>query len=662
MRQTELSGGLRLSERQAEVATGLLTSGHALDLVLGVAGSGKTSTLSAVRAGFEAAGYTVLGAATSGQAAKALGEGAGVSSSTVASLTWRLEHRRLALSPRHVLVLDEGAMTADADVGKLLAAVEASGSKLVAVGDFRQLGAVGPGGALEALAARHPGHVWTLTDNLRQRDPAERLALDHLRAGNLPAAVNWYVAQRRVHPARNSAHAMLEMIRAWAYDVAGGRDALLVAYHRDAVDMLNRAAREVWEKLGQLSGPELEAPGGRRYRAGDRVITLSPGPQGAWVNSQRAVVKSVDLDGSSLVAVTPEGTELHMGPKDIGADQLGYSFALTAHRAQGTTVDATYALADGGGRELAYVAMSRARHESHVHVVAPNPAEAAQRVAWAWGHERRQRWVLDQDRRRQLANLYIERQDLRASVPPDRSADLGQARRQLASAEQDAADLRAGTGRWAYSPGGRAAGALHQAEAEHQRAAQALAGDLGPWARHKARRQLREASSRLDNARQQWDRAGQPYADQLETIRDQLATKAAQLEEAQRAHDSFLSEHPELPTPPGPARSCHRGSARAGSPPALGAHPPTRASSPPRTCLRKLTVGSASTFELFHHGLRRPSDGGRGSLRARGAQLPGAGGASPMLPAALARRSSRITSPSAVLAAGEAEPSLARAA
>ncbi len=104
--QTELSGGLRLSERQAEVATALLTSGHAMDLVLGVAGSGKTSTLSAVRAGFEAAGYTVLGTATSGQAAKALGEGAGVSSSTVASLTWRLERRRLALSPRHVLVLD----------------------------------------------------------------------------------------------------------------------------------------------------------------------------------------------------------------------------------------------------------------------------------------------------------------------------------------------------------------------------------------------------------------------------------------------------------------------------------------------------------------------------------------------------------------------------
>ena len=50
-----------------------MTSGHSVDLVIGVAGSGKSTTLSAVRAGFEAAGYRVIGAATSGQAAKALG-------------------------------------------------------------------------------------------------------------------------------------------------------------------------------------------------------------------------------------------------------------------------------------------------------------------------------------------------------------------------------------------------------------------------------------------------------------------------------------------------------------------------------------------------------------------------------------------------------------
>ena len=184
VRRAELARGFRLTERQAEVAKGLLTSGHSLDLVVGVAGSGKTSTLSAVREGFEAAGYKVLGAATSGQAAKALGEGAGVTSRTVASLTWRIGHGQEVLSPRHVLILDEGSMTSDADVGKVLAAVESSGAKLVAVGDYRQLGSVGPGGALEALVSRYPNHLWTLTDNLRQHDPAERHTLDHLRAGS----------------------------------------------------------------------------------------------------------------------------------------------------------------------------------------------------------------------------------------------------------------------------------------------------------------------------------------------------------------------------------------------------------------------------------------------------------------------------------------------
>jgi ATP-dependent exoDNAse (exonuclease V) alpha subunit len=99
VRQLEVSRGTRLSERQCEVAKALMTSGHSLDLVLGVAGSGKTTTLAAVRAGFEESGYALLGAATSGQAAMALGEGTGVSSSTVASLTWRLDHKRVALSP-----------------------------------------------------------------------------------------------------------------------------------------------------------------------------------------------------------------------------------------------------------------------------------------------------------------------------------------------------------------------------------------------------------------------------------------------------------------------------------------------------------------------------------------------------------------------------------
>jgi conjugative relaxase-like TrwC/TraI family protein len=549
VRRTELARGFRLTTKQAEVAKGLLTSGHSLDLVVGVAGSGKTSTLSAVREGFEAAGYKVLGAATSGQAAKALGEGAGVSSRTVASLTWRIEHGREVLSPRHVLVLDEGSMTSDSDVGKLLGAVESSGAKLVAVGDYRQLGSVGPGGALEALVSRYPGNLWTLTDNLRQRDPAERHALDHLRAGHVPSAVNWYREHGRVHAAPSKETAMSEMVKAWADDVAEGREPLLVAYHRDSVEALNTLAREAWERLGELSAPELEAPGGRSYRTGDLVITLAPGQGGAWVTSQRAVVTSVDPGTQTLVARTREGAVLRMGPDEIGSDRLSHAYAITAHRSQGSTVDVTYALEDGGGRELAYVAMSRARGESHVHVVAPGLSQAASRLARAWEDERRQSWAIGKEAQSSLGELYAEHMRLARLVPPDLCHQLDHVRRQNHALEGDIADLYDGTGRWARTDAGMAARAVREAALERQGAQQSLENqDLGRWSRHKARRALVAAGDRFDKALVAWENSAGPYATRLEAERGRLGAEVARLEQARTSRQDFFARHPEVPS------------------------------------------------------------------------------------------------------------------
>jgi conjugative relaxase-like TrwC/TraI family protein len=246
--------GASLTGTQQEVATGLLTSGHRLDVVIGVAGSGKTTTLAAVRDGFERAGYTVLGAATSGQAAKNLGEGAGIESRTVASLTWRLEHNTLELSDRHVLILDEGAMTSDVDLARLFTAVERSGAKLILVGDDRQLGAIGPGGALTALAERHPEQLWALTDNLRQTDPSERAALSQLRDGDIASAVGWYARNGRVHPVPDRRRAVTEMIRAWAAGVDAGRDPppsrLPTRQRRDAQSRCSRPVGTIREAHG----------------------------------------------------------------------------------------------------------------------------------------------------------------------------------------------------------------------------------------------------------------------------------------------------------------------------------------------------------------------------------------------------------------------------
>ena len=74
------------------------------------------------------------------------------------------------------------------------------------------------------------------------------------------------------------------------------------------------------------------------------------------------------------------------------ADHLAWGYALTVHRSQGTTVDSVHLYADGGGRQLGYVAMSRARQHSTGHAVtADTRPEALTDLERAWSLKRSQR-------------------------------------------------------------------------------------------------------------------------------------------------------------------------------------------------------------------------------------------------------------------------------
>jgi ATP-dependent exoDNAse (exonuclease V) alpha subunit len=288
--------GAALSAEQRRATEGICGSARGAELIVGVAGAGKTTLLQVVAAAFEASGCRVVGTATSGQAARTLGREAELGESrTLASLLWRLDHDRLALDERSVVILDEVGMTEDAHLIALTARIEAAGAKLVLVGDHHQLGAVGPGGALAALVRRHPDVVHQLTENRRQHDVAERRTLVELRDGDVAKAVAWYHDQGRLHAAADRDVALQQAVDAWAVDVAAGHHTGLYAWRRANVAALNQRARAWMDATGRLAGPELTCPGGHAYRAGDRVVTLGPGADGRLVTSQRAVITAVDL-------------------------------------------------------------------------------------------------------------------------------------------------------------------------------------------------------------------------------------------------------------------------------------------------------------------------------------------------------------------------------
>jgi conjugative relaxase-like TrwC/TraI family protein len=554
--------GHQLSVGQRRAIARVCGSGRAVDVIVGVAGSGKTAALDVAARALRAGGYQVLGTATSGQAARTLGHQARVPAATMRSLLWRLDHGQLTLDRRTVVVLDEASMTADVDLARLLLGAERAGTKLVIVGDHRQLAPVGPGGALQAVIERHPEIVTVLNHNLRQRDPAERAALAHLRAGNLQAAIGFYATNGRIRIAPTRTETLVAMVDAWAADTAAGHDALMLAWRRASVADLNRLARVRAEQAGWLTGPDLQTPGGRAYAVGDLVVTLAPNHEGELVTSQRGRVLAINQRAPALTMLTDDGRHVTLaGAAALDQDHLDYGYALTVHREQGDTGDRTHYLGEGGGRELAYVAMSRARGPSVVHAGADDLAQAIEDITHDWSLDRNQQWIsrtaavgvdqsiqtLPDDREARRARLIAELDALEGHAPSDVTAELIAARTELDRLRQDRDDLARGTGRWQHTPAGHAARQLDQARREHEHAQRRMdLPHVGRRERHRWRRIAHSALRSEVRAVRDWATQAQPARQHLDRKIVRAEHCVAGLEGDARFRQRWLAEHPEL--------------------------------------------------------------------------------------------------------------------
>ena len=143
-------------------------------------------------------------------------------------------------------------------------------------------------------------------------------------------------------------------------------------------------------------------------------------------------------------------------------------------------MERAHALEDGGGRELAYVKMSRARERSTVYVVADSPEQAAEDLGRVWSQSRRVGWAIDQGTPApgigaepapkapavsvslRHARLVAERAAVAAVVPSDPSNAFYQTRNTVEHLERKLRDLdkAEGWGAWRATPVGEAAIAL----------------------------------------------------------------------------------------------------------------------------------------------------------------------------------------------------------
>jgi ATP-dependent exoDNAse (exonuclease V) alpha subunit len=371
------------ADQQTMIRT-LASSGAGVDVVVGKAGTGKSTALGTYRATLDAARIPIIGVAPSATAAHQLAMSAGITdTATVDRLLTELKHRRRALPRGVVVVLDEAAMCPTRSRLALQRAVDAVDGKIVDVGDHRQIPAVDVGGGHYALAERLGATV--LEQNHRFRDPVYRDAAELVRDRQPAAAVEVLRAQGAVfdHHAR-PVDAWTTMVDDWLTHRHNGYSVLMLATERSAVAELNRLARAHLIARGDVArrARSYRSPGDRRTIAlsvGDEVIMRRnqrlTQPDGATVAVRNGMAGRVTATRRREITIELE--PLHRAPGGparvtlpagyVGA-HVDHGYARTVDTAQGATVDhSLFAPSASATAERAYVALSRGRLTNRIY-------------------------------------------------------------------------------------------------------------------------------------------------------------------------------------------------------------------------------------------------------------------------------------------------------
>jgi len=364
-----------LSGEQASMVRRVTTSGAGVEVVVGPAGSGKTRALAVARAAWESAGVPVQGAALAAIAARVLEDGAGIPARSLSRLLAALDRedpRRPGRLPAGgVLVVDEAGMVGTRQLAHLIALTQRHRTKLVLVGDPHQLPEIDAGGLFAALAATLPAA--SLLGNRRQRARWERAALAELRDGDVTAAVRAYRWHGRLRLGADRAEQterLLADYQAARLEHGPGR-VLVVTSSRADARRLNDLLRDALLAGGRLGRRELRVPvgtGERGYRVGEEVMVTANDYRLALLNGTRGVVTGLHPRAGGLSVRLGDGRDLRLPASYLSAGRLAYGYALTAHKAQGLTVEV--ALLWGSAaltRETGYVAMSRGRTANYLY-------------------------------------------------------------------------------------------------------------------------------------------------------------------------------------------------------------------------------------------------------------------------------------------------------
>lgn len=381
------------------------TSNKGFTIVAGEAGSGKSTTLAAIRDAYEQSGYRVIGMAWTNSVVQDMKADGFRETSTVAAALGRIERAETdsgwhwkrngtaaknrtgkdlaAWDGKTVLILDEAAMLSSRHLGRVMEYARAAGAKVILAGDAQQLASIERGGMFGALEAEHgAAELHTVR---RVKDQAQREAYNHMHAGRFGEALNIFDKAGAIKWTDTQDEARAALVGQWAADTLAAPDKsrFVFAYSNADVAALNIDLRAIRRERGQLGEDHLlnTRDGQTAFAQGDRVQFTGSAYYSATkaeglVTGGMGTIRNIDglrvtVELDARAGQKPRTVSFTVGEDEKAGEfnALRHGYAGTIYKGQGRTLDQSYLYhSESWKASAAYVALSRHRDTTSLFV------------------------------------------------------------------------------------------------------------------------------------------------------------------------------------------------------------------------------------------------------------------------------------------------------
>ncbi len=231
----EANKGFKLTDCQKKAVLHVFKSENCIIAIQGDAGTGKTTMLDVVRTIAEKENKEIVGLSFTGKAASEIEQASQIKSQTIANFIGSSKNLNGKL-----VMIDEASMLSIKDIDALLQRCDSS-SKVVLIGDTKQLQTIGQGKIFTSLQEKGVIDVVRMSEVQRQKDPEYKDIVDMLGAKQIEKAFTRLVDKGMVHEISNRDERLANIMQDY---LQKPKDTIIVTALNKDREELNQMIRE----------------------------------------------------------------------------------------------------------------------------------------------------------------------------------------------------------------------------------------------------------------------------------------------------------------------------------------------------------------------------------------------------------------------------------